>query len=758
MQHKIVWIGTKESDILHTNKFFYKSITTCGSGKSGNFSFSVSPNIRINYNVDNPEYTEYLLKNMRCILENEPMTRFMYYNPFYAHLLPSPLRSNVCCLNPKPIMNLLRSKCEMRTLASKYIPIVPFERVLGRDLKLELAKTTKLDDKEYIVQENISSGGEGTFIISDISKNLNFSDDSIYLFAPYYKKSIPININFVIFDDDIIIFPASVQIIRQLNGKLLFMGTDYCTEKYHDFLNQDVIFHNTFELASALRELGYCGIGGFDYLLHNNELLFLECNPRFQASTYLLNLSLEQQNLPSVQELNYMAFEHKKAPSYNFYSLKVPYSCIAQSYQNYLKNSLIRSEWYSHPNVIEILEDGLSKDIEFEEHAYLYRIVFSKSITDITPEFDVVSYDNLLPDSQEWYNKIISGDKLALKIGLLNQGLYISNTVLESIQQQGGLKDSVFDSIDIILKNGMIINCPYKINYADFSPFSLKVENRQFKLYYYQNYLETILLEPANPNKENLTQKNHIPYRRLSYVGGDRLRIHHTDICIFKRNMINCKFCNLPVNGFNYTLEDIYEIIDFYLHRGGFRHILIGGGSESIVRENETVLKIVKYIRHKTDMPIYLMCLPIKDKAKLQELYYAGVTEIGFNIEIWDDEIAKKIMPGKGNISRNEYLTALKKAKEVWKEPYAVRSLLIIGLETETNLKNAVEALLSENIMPILSVFRPLPNTQMADFLPPTNDYLYSLYKQLDNICQKYNQHLGPDCRACQNNTLSLPW
>ena len=91
MQNKIVWIGTKESDILHTNKFFYKSITACGSGKSGNFPFSVAPNIRINYNVDNPEYTEYLLKNMRCILENEPMTRFMYYNPFYAHLLPSPL-------------------------------------------------------------------------------------------------------------------------------------------------------------------------------------------------------------------------------------------------------------------------------------------------------------------------------------------------------------------------------------------------------------------------------------------------------------------------------------------------------------------------------------------------------------------------------------------------------------------------------------------------------------------------------------------
>ena len=36
MKNKVVWIGTKESDILHTNHFFSNSITACGSGKSHN--------------------------------------------------------------------------------------------------------------------------------------------------------------------------------------------------------------------------------------------------------------------------------------------------------------------------------------------------------------------------------------------------------------------------------------------------------------------------------------------------------------------------------------------------------------------------------------------------------------------------------------------------------------------------------------------------------------------------------------------------
>lgn len=758
MQNKIIWIGTKESDILHTNNFFINSITACGSGENGNLSFSTEKNKRINYNVNNPEYSEYLSEKMSKMLIDEPTVQFMYYNPYYAFLLNSSLTKSVCCLNPKPIIDLLRSKCEMRILASKYIPVVPFERVLGHDLNEVLKSEIKLSKKKFIIQDNISSGGEGTYIISNKDELPIISDNSTYLLSPYFEYNIPININFIIFDEDVIIFPPSIQIINRINGKLLFAGTDYQTEKFSAFMKEDIIFHTTLKLASVLKGLGYRGIGGFDYIFAEKQLLFLECNPRFQASSYLINLSLEKHNIPSMQELNFMAFNHEKAPDYDFYAMKIPYSCIAYSYHKYLNNSLIKKEWYTHPNVVEILEDGLKKNMVFVDDAYLYRIIFSKSITDITPESHLISYDNLLAASKEWYYKIISGDLLALKISLINQGVFISESAFYYIKLRGGIKDSVFDSIDVTLENGMVINCPYKINYADFSPFSLELLTNQLELFYYQERLGSISLEPPNLDEERLTQTKHIPYKKLSYVGGDRLRIHHTDICIFKRAKNSCRFCNLPVNGFDYTLEDFYEVIDFYLEKGGFRHILIGGGSEATSYESDTLLKLVKYIRSQTDMPIYLMCLPIEDKMILQDLFCAGVTEIGFNIEIWDDEIAKKIMPGKGSITRQRYLSALKSAKDIWKESSAVRSLLIVGLEKQTNLMEAVETLCSEGIMPILSIFRPLPNSQMSDFLPPSNDYLYRIYNQLDSICQKNNQHLGPECMFCQNNTLSLPW
>ena len=60
--------------------------------------------------------------------------------------------------------------------------------------------------------------------------------------------------------------------------------------------------------------------------------------------------------------------------------------------------------------------------------------------------------------------------------------------------------------------------------------------------------------------------------------------------------------------------------------------------------------------------------------------------------------------------------------------------------------------------MPILSVFRPIPGTAMENLVPPSNHYLRDIYHAGTKICTKYGLHLGPDCPACQNNTLSMPF
>ena len=188
-----------------------------------------------------------------------------------------------------------------------------------------------------------------------------------------------------------------------------------------------------------------------------------------------------------------------------------------------------------------------------------------------------------------------------------------------------------------------------------------------------------------------------------------------------------------------------------------FRHILIGGGSAARNIESHKILEIIRYIRKHTQKDIYLMSLPPQNLEILSDYYESGLTEIAFNIEIFDRKAARTYMPGKGRISLEEYKNALLRAVELWGNSGNVKCLLVYGLESDTSFFDGVHWLASHGIQPVISVFRPLRNTEMENKIPSTSINLQTIYWETLKICQKYDLAPGPDCIFCQNNTLSLP-
>ena len=61
-------------------------------------------------------------------------------------------------------------------------------------------------------------------------------------------------------------------------------------------------------ICKKLQELGYLGVVGIDYIYTDNELFFIEINPRFQGSTKQIDKLLKESNLPSIFEYNYNCF------------------------------------------------------------------------------------------------------------------------------------------------------------------------------------------------------------------------------------------------------------------------------------------------------------------------------------------------------------------------------------------------------------------------------------------------------------------
>lgn len=66
----------------------------------------------------------------------------------------------------------------------------------------------------------------------------------------------------------------------------------------------------TLIVLNAIKQLGYKGIVGLDFLITKNEIFFLEINPRYQASSFLINIALIEEGYPSLSQINLNVFQN----------------------------------------------------------------------------------------------------------------------------------------------------------------------------------------------------------------------------------------------------------------------------------------------------------------------------------------------------------------------------------------------------------------------------------------------------------------
>ena len=151
------------------------------------------------------------------------------------------------------------------------------------------------------------------------------------------------------------------------------------------------------------------------------------------------------------------------------------------------------------------------------------------------------------------------------------------------------------------------------------------------------------------------------------------------------------------------------------------------------------------------------MAPPPHEKGILHQLKQSGITEISFNIEMFDRKIAKELMPGKGKIPLDLYYSMLEESTLLWGKTGKVRSMIIVGLESTKSLLEGIEHIAQMGVQPILSPFGPRQDTELRNMVPFSSEKLQELFKKCIEICKQYDLTPGPDNIECQNNTLSIP-
>lgn len=327
------------------------------------------------------------------------------------------------------------------------------------------------------------------------------------------------------------------------------------------------------------------------------------------------------------------------------------------------------------------------------------------------------------------------------------------------------------------------VNIPYLMNLEDGSLVRL-LGNRNSPYRIVQNGNVYLLMEgdkkvaEVNFQKRPLwQQKKTVDGTPMSSAGvsqhGDMLILNPTPGCEYflhrdKKTGENyrCKFCHYGVpdkrskllgqeigTGRISTkhLHRVMEVCDQALPEISHFY-LVGGSMASTEEEGKRYIQLAEAVQkvNKSNIPVCCGSSSLERDA-LMQLRDKGVTGVCFNLEVWDEDLWKKICPGKEHfIGRGKWVKGLLDAVEIFGKGN-VMSAFVSGIEFTIDngfkeIENALDSclngtewLLQHGILPLYSIQWPFPDLSAKNYpLDFVLDYFLRLNTAQSGLRKKY--------------------
>lgn len=353
-----------------------------------------------------------------------------------------------------------------------------------------------------------------------------------------------------------------------------------------------------------------------------------------------------------------------------------------------------------------------------------------------------------------------------LKLHILANGIKIDPLAEEAWQDNfaGPISLNEYASTNgICLKiedgsDGIWVNAPYTQDFTTNSDARLEYRDKFIVTRENMEFDTTIIPVPAFHSKNYTDNGIEYPYTNLGVTHTDRLRISPIEGC-----GMTCRFCNVPYE-LRYRKKPVDELIRVIKiamvdEQTPARHVLISGGTPK--REDEPWEdKMYESVIAESPLPVDIMMTPREDPGYIRRLGAAGVNMVSINIEVFDSQRARKLIPNKNRrFGPDGYLDYI--ARAVGELGVGrVQSLILFGeaIEPMESTLQGVQALVDRGAIPVLSPFRPDPRTPMEHDPSSTDEEMRDLYDKTLDICEQTASGVkpGPRCIPCHHNTVTF--
>jgi len=364
---------------------------------------------------------------------------------------------------------------------------------------------------------------------------------------------------------------------------------------------------------------------------------------------------------------------------------------------------------------------------------------------------------------------------LLLKAALLTDGIRAEPEALQGVgtlykEQNHGLFGWDFENHvglnvpdDFFLENGSVVQ--FRLNQK--SPYVVRRKNEHLTLFHNEEELCNVGWIPRPAYYSKQTSKGN-PMINIGQVGGaDNLFFCYQNYCSHFSNNQQCAFCNLVSTFQTYQsvlkkkdFEEIGEVAATAFAEGVVRHVNITGGCFNHQAEIRVITDLLSSIRSATGLervPGVLLPSPARGDA-IRSYYDAGITSLGYSMEIWDEKYFQAICPGKAASTPHAvFIESIAEAVKVFGEGN-VYTMLVMGLEPKETFLQGVKAItdLGANVTPY--IWAANPGSKLSGHRAPFPEWFEETSLAAAEIVTRSGVPSGErnNCARCDGNTLLL--
>jgi len=166
-------------------------------------------------------------------------------------------------------------------------------------------------------------------------------------------------------------------------------------------------------------------------------------------------------------------------------------------------------------------------------------------------------------------------------------------------------------------------------------------------------------------------------------------------------------------------------------------------------------IEVVRRIREFSKCPIAVELAPPDDLSLLDSLREAGLDAVIMNLEIADENLRKRVCPGKSTISKAHYYASYERAVKLFGFGM-VSCVLIAGIQPKADILAECEKLASLGVYPTIMPFRPMDSCALCGTPPCDPDELLEMSLSLGETVRRYglDPELQPGCTKCGGCSL----